>query len=163
MTLFTIILVSINSILNIYNFIFCNSIHFIVSTKEKNIKSQRIKKRESVQKNEITQCMLTPPDQAPTHRPHTHSRDTSTFTGSQLTQLSLFDHRTHHLYGRTGLYVFMALLTIFLGNYHSFHRLHRPHTHSQDSCTFTEAQRTNTSPFDYRSHPQYGWTSSKSL
>ena len=44
----------------------------------------------------------------------------------QGTQPSLFDHRTHPLYGRTGLYVSMSLLTKFLGNYHSFHCITAP-------------------------------------
>ena len=44
----------------------------------------------------------------------------------------------------------MALLTKFLGKYHSFHWLHRPHRHSWDSSTFTEAQWTQSSPFDHR-------------
>ena len=79
-----------------------------------------------MQKKEITQCMLISPDQAPTHLPHTHSWDSSPFTEAQRTQPSPFDHRTHTLYGRTGLYVFMALLTKFLGNYHSFHRITTP-------------------------------------
>ena len=37
----------------------------------------------------------------------------------------------------------MALLTKFLGNYHSFHRLHRPHTHSQDSSTLLRHNEHN--------------------
>ena len=101
-----------------------------------NKKSINLKKRESLQKKEITQCTLTSPDQAPTHCPHTHSRDSYSFTEAQWTQPSPFDHRTHPLYGRTRLYVFMALWTKFLRNYHSFHR---PHTHSRDSSPFTEA------------------------
>ena len=60
------------------------------------------------------------------HRPHTHSWDFSPFTEAQRAQPSPFDHRTHTLYGRTGLYIFMALLTKFLGNYHSFHRITAP-------------------------------------
>ena len=64
------------------------------STNNKSIKSQQFKKRESLKKKEITQCMLTSLDQAPTHRPHTHSLDSSTFTEAQRTQPSPFDHRS---------------------------------------------------------------------
>ena len=44
----------------------------------------------------------------------------------------------------------MALLTKFLGITTLFTGLHRPHTHSRDSCTFTEAQRNQPSPFYHR-------------
>ena len=63
---------------------------------------------------------------SPHHRPHTHSWDSFPFTEAQLTQPSLFDHRTHALYGRTGFDVSMALLTKFLGKKHSFHRITAP-------------------------------------
>ena len=63
---------------------------------------------------------------SPHHLPHTHSWDSFPFTEAQLTQPSLFDHRTHTLYGRTGLYVSMALLKKFLGKNHSFHRITAP-------------------------------------
>ena len=92
---------------------------------------------------------------SPHHRPHTHSLDSSPFTEAQVTQPSPFDHRTHTLYGRTGLYVSMALLTKFLGKNHSFHR---PHTHYWDSSPFTEAEVTQLSPFDHRTHTLYGRT-----
>ena len=73
--------------------------------------------------------MLTSPDQAPTHRPHTHSRDASPFTEAQQTQL-LLDYRTHTLYGWTRLYGFnlrdfSEIPTIFTAS--------PPHTHSQDA------------------------------
>ena len=58
--------------------------------------------------------------------PHTHSWDSSPFTEAQLTQPSPFDHRTHPLYGRTALYVSMALLTKFIGKNHSFHHITAP-------------------------------------
>ena len=74
----------------------------------------------------MTQCMLISPDQAPTHHPQTHFRDSSPFTKAHLTQPSPFDHRTHPLYGRTGLYVSMALLTKFLGKNHTFNRITAP-------------------------------------
>ena len=84
--------------------------------------------------------------------------DSSPFTEAQLTQPSPFDHRTHRLYGRTRLYVSMALLTKFLGKNLSFHRITAPHTHSWDFSPFTEAQVTQPSPFDQRTHPLYGRT-----
>ena len=51
----------------------------------------------------------------------------------------------------------MALLKKFLGNYTLFTGLHHPHTHSQDSSTSNEAQRTLPSVFDHRSqgHTSY--------
>ena len=70
--------------------------------------------------------MLISPDQASSHRPHTHSRDSSPFIKAQLTLPSPLDHRTHPLYGQRGLYVSMALLTKFLGKNHSFHRITSP-------------------------------------
>ena len=45
-----------------------------------------------------------------------------------------------------------GLIKEFLGYYSSFHRTLRPHTHSRDSSTFTEAQRTQPSQFDHRTH-----------
>ena len=52
--------------------------------------------------------MLTSPDQALPHRPHTQTQDASPFTKVQQTQPSPLDHSTHPLYGRTRLYGFMA-------------------------------------------------------
>ena len=86
----------------------------------------------------------------------THILDTPPLLLRHNTQPSLFDHRAHLLYG---WYVFMALLTIFHGNYHSFHQLHRfhrPHTHSRDSSILTEVQRTQPSQFDHRTHTLNG-------
>ena len=56
--------------------------------------------------------------------------------------------RTLRLYG---------LIKEFLGNYNFFTGLHRPHTHSRDSSTSNEAQRTQPSLFDHRSqgHTSY--------
>ena len=52
--------------------------------------------------NEISQKFpLISPAQAPHHRPHTQSQDTSPFTRAKQTQPSLLDHRTHTLYGKT--------------------------------------------------------------
>ena len=90
--------------------------------------------------------------------PHTHSWDSSPFTEAQRTQPSQFNHRTHPQYGRTRIYVFMALLMTFLGKKPLFSPHHRPHTHSWDSSHFTEAQKTQPSQFDHRIHPQYGRT-----
>ena len=89
----------------------------------------------------------------------THILETPPLLLRHNTQPSLFDHRAHLLYGWTGLYVFMALLTIFHGNYHCFHQLHRfhrPHTHSRDSSILIEAQRTQPSQFDHRTHTLNG-------
>ena len=61
----------------------CKRIHIHASIQAPTTKASShnsFKKKESLQKKEITQCMLTSPDQAPTHHPHTHSGDSSTFT-----------------------------------------------------------------------------------
>ena len=92
------------------------------------------------------------------YRPHTHFLDFSPFTEAQVTQPSPFDHRTHPLYGRTGLYVSMALLTKFLGKNHSFHRITAP-THIRGTPLLSLRHNvTQPSPFDHRIHPLYGRT-----
>ena len=58
----------------------------------------------------------------------------------------------HGLKPKVTLQIYRArtITTLFTG-------LHRPHTHSRGSSTFTEAQRTQPSPFDHRSqgHTSY--------
>ena len=51
----------------------------------------------------------------------------------------------------------MVLLKKFLGNYTLFMGLHHPHTHSRDSSTSNQAQRTQPSLVDHRSqgHTSY--------
>ena len=51
----------------------------------------------------------------------------------------------------------MALLKNFSEITTLFAGLHRPHTHSRDSSTSNEEQRTQPSPFDHRSqgHTSY--------
>ena len=63
---------------------------------------------------------------SPHHRSHTHSWHCSPFTEVQQTHPIPFDDRIHPQYGRTRIYVFMALLTKFLGKKHSFHRITTP-------------------------------------
>ena len=106
----------------------------------------------------MTQCMLTSPHKASTHRPHTHFRDSSPFTEAQRTQPSPFDHRTPPLYGRTRLYGFMGLNNDISQKFPLFSPHHRHHTHSRDASPFTEVQRTQPSPLDHMTHPLYGRT-----
>ena len=91
------------------------------------------------------------------YRPHTHCRDSSTSNEAQRTQPSPFDHRsqgnTSYIDGQdsTSLWRnFFEITTLSTG-------LHLPHTHSRDSSTSNEAQRTQPSPFDHRSqgHTSY--------
>ena len=93
---------------------------------------------------------------SPHHRPRTHYLDTFSFTEARY-QPSLFNHMTHTLYGRTRLYGSMALIYVFSRKFPLFSPHHRPHTHSLNAFSFTEA-RYQPSLFNHMTHPLYGRT-----